>query len=364
MIYLGYIVIVFTAIQLIVAVVNIVFKQKMGAMGSNEKLVSVLIPARNEEKNILNILRDISSQNYYNYEVIVFDDQSTDSTVKIVTEYMQKDKNIRLIASEGLPNGWLGKNHACHSLALEAKGDYYLFVDADVRIKRNIIGETLRFAQKHTLNLVSVFPKQTLKSWGEWATVPIMNYILLTLLPLILVRKIGLSSIAAANGQYMFFDAKNYRNLLPHEAMKSEKVEDIKIARHYKQKHMNVACLASETDVRCNMYNSYSESVNGFSKNVTTFFGGSTLLAIFFWLISTFGFIPILLLYGTRGLTLYLVAVLIIRLLVSMTSKQSVSKNIIYLLAQQISLGLIIMKSIQHKLNKKHIWKGRNILQS
>lgn len=363
MVYIAYIVIAFTVFQLTVAFVNFAFKQKMKTMGSKDKLVSVLIPARNEEKNILNILKDITTQNYHNYEVIVFDDQSTDRTAEIVTTYMQQDKNVRLITSHGLPNGWLGKNHACHSLSLEAKGDYFLFVDADVRIKGKVIGKSLHFAQKHRLCLLSVFPQQIMHSWGEYATVPMMNYILLTLLPLILVRKIGLSSIAAANGQYMFFDAKNYRNLIPHKAMKSEKVEDIKIARHYKQKDLKVACLASEIDVRCNMYNSYSEAVNGFSKNVTTFFSGSTLLAIFFWIVTTFGFIPMLLVYGSKGLALYFLAVLIIRILVSITSRQSISINFSFLCAQQISLGLMIMKSIQNKLKKEHIWKGRNVLQ-
>lgn len=362
--YIAYIVIVFTAIQLIVAFVNFVFKQDMEAIGNQDKMVSILIPARNEEGNIWHILRDLAVQDYHNFEVLVFDDQSTDGTAETVTVFMQKNKKIRLIESNGLPNGWLGKNHACHSLAMEARGDYLLFVDADVRIKYNMIGETVSFANKKRLNLVSVFPKQIIASWGEHATVPIMNYILLTLLPLILVRKTGISSIAAANGQYMFFEKENYMKLLPHQVMKAEKVEDIKIARYYKKKNLKVACLASEPNVKCHMYKSYKESVNGFSKNVTTFFGGSTLLAILFWTITTLGFTPILLVYGSSGVAFYLMAVLIIRLLVSLTSRQSVSKNIIYLAAQQISLGIIIMKSIQNRLKKEHIWKGRNVLQS
>ena len=362
--YIAYIVIAFTAIQIIVAFINFVFNQNMRASTNKGKMVSVLIPARNEETNILNILRDLSTQDYHNYEVLVFDDQSTDSTEEIVTTYIETNKKIRLIKSKGLPNGWLGKTHACHSLAIEAKGDYLLFIDADVRIRNNIIGETVNFTKKHSLKLVSIFPKQIIKSWGEYSTVPIMNYILLTLLPLILVRKTGLSSIAAANGQFMFFEANTYKNQLPHQAMKAEKVEDIKIARYYKQKELKVACLASETDVKCHMYNSYRESINGFSKNVTTFFGGSTLLAALFWSITTLGFIPILLVYSTSGLAFYLVAVLFIRLLVSISSKQSVTKNFIYLLAQQMSLGIIIIKSIQNRLKKEHIWKGRNVLQS
>ena len=360
----AYIVIAFTAIQLLVAFINFVFIQNMQLSSNKEKMVSVLIPARNEEMKILNILRDLSAQDYHNYEVLVFDDQSSDETAAIVETFMQSDKKVRLLKSKGLPNGWLGKNHACHSLSIEARGDYFLFIDADVRIRNNLIGKTVSYAKNHSLSLVSIFPKQIIKSWGEHASVPLMNYILLTLLPLILVRKTGLSSIAAANGQYMFFEAKTYKIQLPHQAMKAEKVEDIKIARLYKRNNLKVACLSGETDVKCHMYNSYKESVNGFSKNVTTFFGGSTLLAVLFWAITTFGFIPIILVYGTAGLAIYLIAVLIIRLLVSLTSRQSLSKNIIYLLVQQISLGIIIFKSIHNRLRKEHIWKGRNVLQS
>ncbi|MGV8962533.1 MAG: glycosyltransferase [Candidatus Saccharimonadaceae bacterium] len=359
--YVAFIVIVFTVIQLAVAMVNVIFRQKMKQTTNSNILVSVLIPARNEEHNIRNILHDLLEQEYNNIEVLVFDDQSTDRTAEIVTTFSQRDARIKLISSDGLPSDWLGKNFACHSLSLHARGKYFLFVDADVRIKKNVIGQTIYFAEKHKLNLVSVFPKQIMNTWSEHATVPIMNYILLTLLPLILVRKTSLASLAAANGQYMFFTAADYTNTLPHEVMKDEKVEDIKIARYYKQQRLNVACLASETDVKCRMYKSFAESLNGFSKNVTTFFGNSTLLAVLFWLVTTLGFIPILLVYYSSGLAVYILAVFAIHILVSITSSQSVLINIRYLLLQQVALGLVIIKSIRSNLKKEHVWKGRNI---
>lgn len=361
--YIAYIVIVFTTIQIIVAGINFACKQNMKTASKKEELVSILIPARNEAKNIHNILRDLSTQEYHNYEVLVFDDDSTDHTAEIVTAFMQKNNKIRLITSKELPNGWLGKNRACHSLAMEAKGSYFLFLDADVRIKGNIISKTVNFAHKHGLSLLSVFPKQIIKSGNEYATVPIINYILLTLLPLILVRKTANPSLAAANGQYMCFEAKNYMQFLPHQVMKAEKVEDIKIARYYKKNKQKIACLANEKEIKCRMYSSYSEAVNGFAKNATTFFGGSTLLTILFWLITTIGFIPILLVFGTKGLAAYLVCILFIRILVSLTSNQSVTANIIYLMPQQISLGAIILKSIINRLKKEQLWKERNIIQ-
>ena len=359
--YLAYIIITFTVIQLIVSFVNFLFKQKLSKASKSNKLVSVLIPARNEEMNISKILNDLLFQRYKNIEILVFDDQSTDRTAQIVKALAKNHENIQLITSQGLPPGWLGKNFACHSLSQQAKGDYLLFLDADVRIKNNVIGKTIHFTEKHKLSLVSIFPKQIMNNNGEYATVPIMNYILLTLLPLILVLKVSWPSLTAANGQYMFFDGEIYRKTLPHETMKAEKVEDIKIARLYKKRKLSIACLANETDIKCRMYGSYKESLNGFSKNVTTFFGNSTLLAIIFWLITTLGFIPILAIYGSTGLALYLITILVIHMLVSITSNQSVTKNLTYLPFQQLSLGLIIAKSIYNQIKKKHIWKGRNV---
>ena len=103
--YIAYIVIVFTAIQLVVAFVNFVFKQNMKLTNTKDSLVSVLIPARNEEENIQKLLRDLATQDYSNYEVLVFDDQSTDRTAEIVSEFIMKDNKVRLITSKGLPNG-------------------------------------------------------------------------------------------------------------------------------------------------------------------------------------------------------------------------------------------------------------------
>jgi len=151
MIVLAWIVLSFTAIQLLVALVNLIFSQPFHQQESSyNPLVSVLIPARNEENNIAVILTDLQQLQYKNLEIIVFNDQSEDKTPEIVQEFAKKDLRIKLINSTGLPAGWLGKNHACYSLAKIATGDYFLFIDADVRVFSKIISETVAFSEKHT----------------------------------------------------------------------------------------------------------------------------------------------------------------------------------------------------------------------
>lgn len=361
MIILAYFVVAFTIIQLAVAVVNLFFETYLPpALTGNDELVSVLIPARNEEKNIGLLLSDLIKQDYRNIEIIVFNDQSEDRTAEIVTEYTNRDNRIRLIDSGTLPVGWLGKNFACHSLALQAIGKYFLFLDADVRVGADLIGRALSFSKKHSTGLISIFPQQIILSAGERITVPNMNYILLSLLPLVLVRKLKFPSLSAANGQFMFFRSDSYNYVMPHKEMKAEKVEDISIARLYKRKAHKVACLLGDGSLTCRMYAGFSESVNGFSKNVTAFFGNSFILALLFWLVTSFGFLPVLLAMPSI-FPAYCGCYLLTRIIISIASRQNIVYNLLFILPLQVSLGFFIFRAFINRNFKKFEWKGRFI---
>lgn len=359
---LAWFIFAFTLLQFTVAIVNLIFPQRFpSSISGFNHLVSVLIPARNEEKNIAQLLNDLVDHDYKNIEILVFNDQSTDKTAEIVNGFSQKDSRVKLINSNGLPEGWLGKNHACHSLSKLAKGKYLLFLDSDVRIGNGIIRQTCTFSDKHKLGLLSIFPRQIMVSAGEKAAVPLMHFILLTLLPLILVRKTGFSSLAAANGQFMLFNAEIYKNILPHEKMKSDKVEDIKIARYYKNEKIKIACITGKESVSCRMYSGFLESVHGFSKNVTQFFGNSFSLAILFWLVTTFGFIVVFWALPKTIFISYFIIFILTRITVSIAAKQSVIMNIIFLIPQQLALGLFVLKAVVNRYKNQYEWKGRNI---
>ena len=362
MIYMACFIFFFTILQLIIALVNIIFYPKLPAGTLIERpLVSILIPARNEEKNIGNILDDILHQDYTEIEVIVFNDISTDRTAEIVREYALADGRITLTDSDFLPEGWLGKNWACQSLSKKAKGDFLLFLDADVRIGNELILNAVSFAKHFKLALVSIFPKQIIKTIGEKITVPNMNYILLSLLPLILVRKLGYPSIAAANGQFMFFDSRIYKSMQPHLKMKNNKVEDIGISRYLKSEKQRIACLVGDNTIQCRMYNGFNDAVNGFSKNVTAFFGNSLILALVFWFITSFGFLFVLVELPLYLFIVYLVTSIISRIVISRVSEQEVTENIFLIIPMQISLGLFIYHSFMNKNIKTFRWKGRDI---
>ena len=359
---IAYIVLGFTVIQLLVALANLFFETILPASaGTSGDLVSVLIPARNEEKTIGNLLDDIINQDYRKIEVIVFNDQSEDRTAEIVTKYTISDSRIILVNSDGLPEGWLGKNFACHSLSENAAGKYFLFLDADVRIGNDLIDRAIYFSERHQLELISIFPKQIIKTFGERITVPNMNYILVSLLPLVFVRKLGFPSISAANGQFMFFRADTYRKTKPHEAVKADKVEDISIARIYKENGEKIACLLGDDSITCRMYSGFSEALSGFSKNVIAFFGNSFILAILFWLITTFGFLPVLFEFSLPVIIAYMTLYLLTRIFISVSGRQSIFFNLLFIVPLQASMGLFIYMAFINKNFNKYQWKGRNI---
>ncbi len=362
MIYIAWFILCFTLVQFLVASVNLISHPWLRNLpASFDGLVSVLIPVRNEEHAIHHILSDLINQEFKNIEVIVFDDESEDNSAVVIRELARKDSRIRLISSEGLPKGWIGKMHACHVLSQHAKGKYFLFLDADVRISNNAISKAIACMKKHSTGLLSVFPKQIMILPGERLTVPVMNYILLTLLPLVLVKASGYPSLSAANGQFMLFKASVYKAFLPHEKMRANPVEDIAIARLLKKNRIPVDCLVGDDTIRCRMYSGFFEAVYGFSKNVIAYFGNSFIIAVLFWLITTAGFVAVLCLLPFNIFIIYLVFYILTRVVVSLISRQNILLNIICIVPHQIVIGIFIIRAAVNNALKRYLWKGRYI---
>lgn len=362
MLLVAYLVFGFTVLQLLVALVNLLFRQQLPPPHPEfQPLVSILIPARNEAKNIGHLLKDIQNQPYKNIEVLVFNDQSEDETEAIVADFAATDDRIKLFQSGGLPAGWLGKNHGCHSLAQKAKGDYFLFLDADVRLSGNIILQTAYKAKKHGLGLLTIFPQQTMLTWGEYLVVPFMNYILLSLLPLILVRTSRFSSLSAANGQFMLFDAETYQQQLPHEKHRLQRVEDISIARSFKNAGISIACLTGTGDIRCRMYTGLNDAVKGLSRSVIMFFGNSAIMAVIFWFFTTIGFVFVWLALPVSAFIFYLLALFLIRVFISRASRQNIFKNLVLGFFQKWVFAYIIIRAIRSQMKSAYEWKGRQV---
>ena len=294
--YLAWVILAFTGIRFLVVFTNIITHQILkSAIYEGTDLVSVLIPCRNEEDNIGSLLESLVHHDYPYLEILVYDDESTDHTARIVKEYAERYSQVKYIKGIPLPTGWSGKVHACFQLAQQAKGAFFLFTDADVTIRNGLISSTLHHIQKKKLHLLSLFPQQTMLSFGEKITVPVMNWILVSFLPLICTKNSKKPSLSAANGQFLLFRADTYIKNQFHGVLKKALVEDIAIFKMMKKRRLTSHTILSNNMISCRMYHSYEDAIDGFSKNIKDFFSGYPFM-LFFTFITVIG--PILILFA------------------------------------------------------------------
>jgi chlorobactene glucosyltransferase len=325
-----------------------------------EKLVSVLVPARNEETNISKCIDGIINQDYPNKEIIILDDNSTDKTFEIASSI--NSDNLNILKGKELPSDWLGKNWACNQLSSVAKGDYLLFIDSDVTLKPSTISSAVYAMNTSNATLISIFPTQIIKSFGEYLIVPLMNWLLLAFLPLRFVYSSSNKSFVAANGQFMLWRKEDYLKLGGHQAVKDKIVEDMELAKLAKKNNFKVKTLLGGKLVYCRMYNSFNESYYGFQKN---FYTGFSLNPVFFLIMIIFLLIvfvsPIILLSTSLYFILPVGLIVLVRLCISMISRQNVFINIALHPIQLLFMFWIgVLSVIKFKTNQL-VWKQRKL---
>ena len=353
---------VFLALRTLISLANLMSRLHLpDKKPTSFPKVSVLIPARNEETALGGLLESLEKQDYPDFEVIICDDHSSDNTEEILNWIAGEDERFHWFLGEKLPEDWLGKNFACHQLAQKASGKYLIFLDADVELSPDAIAKAVAFFQGKKLSLLSVFPQQKMESFAEQVTVPVMNWILQSLLPMILVQKSKFPSLSAANGQLMMFDAENYRTHQWHSRVRNQNVEDIRLARMIKSEGFKIAVLLGDNDVFCRMYRSFDEAVVGFSRNIHEYFGGRRIVMLAFWLIVCFGPFIVFFSFGWCFLGLFVLLILANRFFISLACRQNVFLSVLLHPLQIISFTFIVFYNIFRRIKKETTWKGRKI---
>jgi cellulose synthase/poly-beta-1,6-N-acetylglucosamine synthase-like glycosyltransferase len=362
-IYLAWFIVALAGIQCIISLVNLLsFHHLPEKSIDHTPLVSVLIPARNEEMNIAHLLSDLIALPYKNLDILVYDDESTDHTKRIVMDFEQQDPRVRLLSGIPLPEHFIGKNHACYQLALHAHGEYFLFLDADVRVKGALIERALFRLINKDLSLLSIFPVQHMQTVGEKISIPLMNWILLSLLPLPLIHHSKRPSLAAANGQFMLFPAEIYKEYQFHHQFKGDKVEDVAIIRFLKKERKNVDTLLGKDDISCRMYSTLEQAMNGFSKNIFLFFGNSIALTLLYAMLITLAPAIVFSALPWKLGMAFILLILAIRINISLASRQPLWQNLMYLVPQHIVFLTLIVHAMYHRITRELLWKNRNVL--
>ncbi len=230
-------------------------------------LISILIPARNEERSIARCVQGALAQGHAYTEVIVLDDQSTDATPAILAE-LTVGASLPVLAGAELPLGWVGKCHACRQLADAAEGEWLLFLDADTMPGPDLAAAMLTHALEHQLDLLSVTPQLELESFAERLVLPAFFTMLTALYPLERMERpdAGPGDVFAS-GWCFLVRRSAYDAVGGHWAVRGEVLEDVRLGQALRAAGYRVGGADGTAHVRLRMYRSGAEVAAGLGKN-------------------------------------------------------------------------------------------------
>lgn len=246
--------------------------------------VSIIIPARNEESNLGNCLKSLTSQAGVTFEIIVVDDNSTDRSREIAQSY----RGVRVICSGPLPPGWTGKNNAVITGAKKARAGWLLFTDADTIHLPGSLARALTEAKREQADLLSYSPEQIVVTFSERSVMPVIFAELAAQYPPHKVRD-PKSGIVAANGQYILVRRSAYDSIGGHIAVATDILEDVALARLFRDIGRRVYFRYAADAVRTRMYRNWQQLREGWTKNLALLFPHPKRLAfqsLVVWLVA------------------------------------------------------------------------------
>ncbi|HYG34709.1 MAG TPA: glycosyltransferase family 2 protein [Clostridia bacterium] len=237
--------------------------------GSRLTPLSVLIPARNEAENIRATLEAVLANRGVDFEAVVLDDHSTDTTASIVAEMAKRDPRLRLESAPALPPGWCGKQHACYVLAGLARHSLMVFVDADVRLQPGALIRLSKFMAKSKADLASGVPRQEMITFSERLLLPLIHFVLLAFLPMHWARRSRSAAFAAGCGQLFIARKDAYFKAGGHAVIRDSLHDGIKLPRAFRKAGCRTELFDATDLASCRMYRTNSEVWRGLGKNAT-----------------------------------------------------------------------------------------------
>ena len=229
-------------------------------------MLSVIVAARNEEKQIKASILSQLQQTYRNVEWILVDDRSTDETGKLLDELMKEDPRVKVIHVKELPEGWLGKNHALYKGTLQASGKWLLFTDADVKYEKEAFAKALHYAERHQLDHLTAAPN--LHANHFW----LKTFVAFFLFGFSYFKRPWMannpkSKIGTGIGAFNLVSKEAYESFGTHERLKMRPDDDLQLGMKMKKAGYQQRIVTALRLIEVEWYGSLKEAFIGLEKN-------------------------------------------------------------------------------------------------
>jgi len=372
LLFIFYSLFAFSILVSFLGIINLIFIKKPIIYDKNDlnNLVSILIPARNEENNIKRCIYSLIDQSYKNLEIIILDDDSEDNTYKLAKEVSKNYEFIRVHKGKEKISGWTGKNWACHQLSKYANGDFFLFIDADTKLQKNTIAEAVSEMNRNDIDLLSLFPNRITKTVVDKILSVTIGWFIFSCLPIIFSNKNPIFS--SAFGQFLLFRKSAYFSIGGHMSIKSKILDDFELGRSITRNGHILKVFDGTERVSTFSYSNEKEALDGMSKSIFPFFNNKLIpFLLLLLLFLSMGLMPIFIFMGeffgqkltrSKEMIAYTIwgLLTISWVISSYRSKQGVSYGILYPIVTIITAVIGIL-SILSFLTKSVNWKDRNV---
>ena len=211
--------------------------------------VSVILPARNEEKYIEKCLDSLLKQDYSNYEIVVINDSSSDRTGEIIQKYSTKNSKIIFINAEAKPEGWTGKNWACYQGYIKSTGQLFLFTDADTIHSSSTISLAVNNLLAKELDALTAIPKILANDFWTKITLPILWTLSISRYSALKAND-PKTNVGYFFGSFFIITKKTYEAVGTHKAVKEEIVEDGALGRKVKEQGFKLRVVHGEDHIQ------------------------------------------------------------------------------------------------------------------
>ena len=327
---------------------------------SQEPLVSIVIPARNEARVIERTIRALLVQDYSALEVIVVDDRSTDDTAAIARSIA--DPRLMVIDGEEPPSGWLGKPWALHQGSGLARGELLLFVDADLVYAPGALRAAVAELEATGVAMITLFPRFEMRGFAEQALMPMLPFTALSVMPVWLSNRSTIVGLALGGGSGNLIRRSAFDMTRRFEPLNRAVVDDIALARMVRRNGLRTCVVRADELISVRMYHGAREIIDGFSKNIFFAAGGSLFLAaLFLVLMFVFHLLPyVLALTGDRTSIATVVLIIVTRLVLFRSLRYRLDNALFLHPVMVLGWACIFLRSMWITGVRKEVrWRGR-----